>query len=1061
MTTEQRTAPRRFEYSAGTSNKFWAITISENAVSVTYGKIGTAGQSKTKDYSSAAEAQKAYDKSIAEKLREGYSEVSAPTATLVGGASGRFAPPDEVQGDPIEDHRGHVPSDTPKRRETPPTPTVTIPADLPIARELRLSDDDWRWATWRNTPPRERPAAKPFDRAKALDRLRLLHISRWGWNWDWASLEITLTLSHEEAQFWFIAMTSSRPAYNWDEPRVNLGAKLAAQLASENFDLDLSFQHIRSRLYDAAEIIPPEIVMPLAKLLDFDELNSLIFQADTLKQNQLSSVYQGPNLAFLALVAGVRLYLLPYTAKQEIEALRDLLREYITPQNWHVLITPYYFLLASCVGLSNELQGVVESWPDNSFPKESDYNWDTWVHPHEVVFGLGSAQQVERHIRRLHLETHRPEYVKALLACTEFACLDIIRDSIVSRASIDEAMPLLKAFAESVVAPEAAPHMLALKQESKAPAIARQWLDDHPAEAIAGLIPVANGTTKLREPARDYLQIMARKGYGAFVEAQLDAQSASDDLRAFVRDLPEDSYATFDDSTTPDWLRDAIANTSLHKKTTLPGWASAATLPPLVIGKLRLNDAQTDTLLRALVQSVLGAPLPLVAALKQHATPQSLDAFVWALFQAWLADGALSKEKWAMAALGLLGGDQIVFKLTPLIKTWPGEAQHLRAVFGLHVLESIGSDTALMQINGIAQKSQFGGLKSRATQAMEAVAQTRTMSRAELEDRIVPDCGLDERGSTIFDFGTRQFSFALTGDLKPMVRDTGGKLRDDLPKPNSSDDADKAGAAVERWKLLKKQVRDVAKIQAVRLEQAMVTGRRWTVAEFEQLLVRHPLMTHLVRMLVWGGYDDVGALVSTFRVTEDQTYADQNDDDFALDGLAAVGIVHPLHLSDEVKAAWGQIMSDYTIIPPFAQLGRPLYSLNADEHEARDITRFADAKVPGASLVGTLERLGWRRGAVVDNGIFYEHSKQFEGAKIWAVATYEGVAVGLLNEMGDQAVEHCFFVNEVGYAHHYGGYLYTQNGKEDQRIRLGDIDPVVISEVLNDLTTISAKAKTV
>ena len=53
------------------------------------------------------------------------------------------------------------------------------------------------------------------------------------------------------------------------------------------------------------------------------------------------------------------------------------------------------------------------------------------------------------------------------------------------------------------------------------------------------------------------------------------------------------------------------------------------------------------------------------------------------------------------------------------------------------------------------------------------------------------------------------------------------------------------------WKLLKKQVKEVAKLQALRLEQAMVTGRRWAAEEFESLLVKHPLMSNLVRLLTW------------------------------------------------------------------------------------------------------------------------------------------------------------------------------------------------------------------
>ncbi len=97
-----------------------------------------------------------------------------------------------------------------------------------------------------------------------------------------------------------------------------------------------------------------------------------------------------------------------------------------------------------------------------------------------------------------------------------------------------------------------------------------------------------------------------------------------------------------------------------------------------------------------------------------------------------------------------------------------------------------------------------------------------------------------------------------------MVRDEAGKLKDELPKPTAKDDPAKVGAAVEESrKRLKKQVRKVAKVQAERLEQAMVSGRRWRPTEFESLLVRLPLMINVVRLVLWGGFDGKGQLVST------------------------------------------------------------------------------------------------------------------------------------------------------------------------------------------------------
>lgn len=82
---------RRFEFVEGTSAKFWEASVEGSVFTVVYGRLGTAGQRKDKSFPSEDAAQKEYDKKVAEKLREGYHEVSADAAPAVPGAKGAAA----------------------------------------------------------------------------------------------------------------------------------------------------------------------------------------------------------------------------------------------------------------------------------------------------------------------------------------------------------------------------------------------------------------------------------------------------------------------------------------------------------------------------------------------------------------------------------------------------------------------------------------------------------------------------------------------------------------------------------------------------------------------------------------------------------------------------------------------------------------------------------------------------------------------------------------------------------------------------------------------------------
>jgi uncharacterized protein YwqG/predicted DNA-binding WGR domain protein len=70
---------RRFEFQEGSSNKFWEVSVSANTLTVRFGRIGTAGQEKSKTFPSAALAEKEQDKLVAEKQGKGYKEVGAPS----------------------------------------------------------------------------------------------------------------------------------------------------------------------------------------------------------------------------------------------------------------------------------------------------------------------------------------------------------------------------------------------------------------------------------------------------------------------------------------------------------------------------------------------------------------------------------------------------------------------------------------------------------------------------------------------------------------------------------------------------------------------------------------------------------------------------------------------------------------------------------------------------------------------------------------------------------------------------------------------------------------------
>lgn len=888
--------------------------------------------------------------------------------------------------------------------------------------------------------PKSRPKERPFDLDDCLRRFKAF--VKGGWNADPKLLKLGPEMSNAEGRLWLEIFTNPELVQSRNDLHLETVRK-TLDVALQSWEVFVEERLLKNR-------IPEFLGIPIARVFE---------PSDLIEPRLPMLTYNGFYVA-RALAFGFETTVIPFLSDEAFSTFKDLVRKTfqtaMLPPKPHDT-PPVCFLLARKLSMGELLQPVVENWPD--LPKKTYSRWFAAPENYleNAVLALGERNLIVPHFRRLNLRTDSPDLVRHWILATGLEDLDVITETILDESDKVKAARLLKVFGESSVSPEVGREMLRLLVESKAPSEAREWLEAHPVESIAGTLQLVTAEGKIGDAARQMLLSLNRRGFNRIIThlAEQQPSEVSDRILQPLSNETSSGSTALTDETTPDWLRAALAATQKFPAD-LPAWCIPSDLPALKWGEYRLNDEQLLHLLGVL-QSAKHSyladirKLPLIVALKANLAPEAIDTFLWGLFDAWQGAGMSARERWAFLAFSLLGNDLSALKLTPLIRKWPGENQHGRAVTGLEILRAIGSDIALMQISGIAEKISFKGLKTAARECLEAIAKDRNLSRVELEDRIIPDCDLDERGGRTFDFGPRQFRMVLGSDLKPRIREADGKLKTDLPKPNSKDDPTLSAQAVADWKLLKKQVSEVAAIQAGRLEQAMVTGRRWPAGTFELLLVRHPLMTNLAQKLLWATFDDGGRMTGTFRVSEDLSFATVEDRPFSLSVDAMVGVVHPLHLSEADRAEWGQLFGDYEIIQLFPQLGRPVFGLNPEEKGMTQILRFNTTKIPGQAFVFTLEKNGWVRGMPEDAGVFYSHSRAFPSGNVTAVVKYQGLPIGWMDGWTDQTFEWCVFVSGINQR--------WASPTSSNLITLDDVDPIALSETLADLTLVASKGK--
>ncbi len=548
----------------------------------------------------------------------------------------------------------------------------------------------------------------------------------------------------------------------------------------------------------------------------------------------------------------------------------------------------------------------------------------------------------------------------------------------------------------------------------KARASAHRWLLRHAQVAATALLPLLGKGKQADEAAQALHWLLANERgaevaaaaaqYGSAGQATLATLQAFDPMERFPSKLPK----------LPDF------------------WMPAAYSRPQLRDGRRLPLAVLHAVAEMVMFSTPESRYEGLDRLRALCDRASLGAFAWDLFESWMSAGAVPKEDLALPGLAHLGDDECARKLAAAIRTWPEAGHHKRAVSGLDALAAIGSDVALMYLNGIAEKARHKPMQAHARAKIEALAQARGLSAVELADRLVPDLGLDAHGSLKLDYGQRQFTVGFDEQLKPVVRDADGAVLRDLPKPNKNDDEALAKAANTEFKALKKNARALASQQIQRLELAMAQRRRWTAAEFRNFFVEHPLLRHLACRLLWARYEN-GLPAAFLRVTTDASYANADDQPLTLPEYAQIGLAHALELPAETHQAFARIFDDYQLLQPFKQLGRECYTLTDEESAGAELIRCANRSVNATSIF-SLEHLGWHRGDA-ESGMISMMLLPIGDGHLVELGLEPGVAVESPLSTPTQKL----------------GPLVLRRTDRPQAASWKEVDPILASEVLRDV----------
>ncbi len=410
--------------------------------------------------------------------------------------------------------------------------------------------------------------------------------------------------------------------------------------------------------------------------------------------------------------------------------------------------------------------------------------------------------------------------------------------------------------------------------------------------------------------------------------------------------------------------------------------------------------------------------------------------------------GSAVAQKGILAVAGACCDGRAATMVGAYLKQWYGmRAAQCKAL--IQMVAWIDHPAAIQLLLSTARRFRTAGIRKEAERCVNQLAERRDWTVAELADRSISTCGLDENRQIVLDYGQRRFVARLDDELSFALFDAEGKAIAALPEPRKGEDEELVKQVKKNFSNAKKELKTIVKQQQERFYEAMCEQREWLVADWDAFLRLHPIVGRLCQRVIWAEVKE-DKVIRTFRPLADGTLTGPEDTQVDIDPGGRIRVAHDLMVTPEEASRWKNHLADYEVVPLFEQVGKPIYPLPDGAKEQTEIRDFVGHMIEAFKLRGRAAKLGYVRGGAEDGGWFYRYNKQFPTLGIEASIEFSGN--GLPEENRTVALTSLSFQRTLlkEGENHFGGF-------GPSRILLSEVPAVLLSECWNDMKSISAQ----
>lgn len=363
----------------------------------------------------------------------------------------------------------------------------------------------------------------------------------------------------------------------------------------------------------------------------------------------------------------------------------------------------------------------------------------------------------------------------------------------------------------------------------------------------------------------------------------------------------------------------------------------------------------------------------------------NVSDFVDALIKSFNDSGGSTKFKHYTVMASLIGGEYVLDKLIKIFNKSLADKRYKFAAMIVNAIALVGSDKALRYVDYIARKynSSKAKVAESARTALTTAAEVHGITAEQLSDRIIPNLGFENHFKS-FDTPSDSYRAFINKDFKLNYFNTDNKLRKSVPKETPKE-------IKGELKAIEKEIKDVKRTQSGRLELYFSSERKWTADEWNTYYFNNTIMLVYVQQLLWGIYDDKDELLDVFYVGDDLGMYNVDDEEIEIHKEQCIGIVHPLHMTEETLNKWKSKLYDIDLTTHFEIVNREIF--RAGDNASNGImNNGATTAKSASSITRFLVNRGWRK-SVWEAGILFL-KKDYLPEQIVAEPYIDGLVIG-------------------------------------------------------------------